>query len=217
MTDCRLKNQTTSPLLARLFQFLSRRSLLTLHRVGAVAGWLTYWFSPKYRRRMKGNLAQAFDGVVPGGLVSAAVRGAGEQALELPWVWLRSPSEVIDSVKVSGWELVEEARAEGRGILFLTPHLGCFEISAQFYGSRHPITVLYRPPKRAELQPLIEAGRGSRPGVSLAPADLAGVRRLIKALKAGEAVGMLPDQVPGNGDARCAHPPPRCQSEWLLG
>ncbi|MBX3680197.1 lysophospholipid acyltransferase family protein [Cognatazoarcus halotolerans] len=187
-------------LLARLFHFLSHRSLATLHRLGAVAGWLTYCLSPKYRRRLKGNLAQAFGGSVPEGVVPAAVRGAGEQAMELPWVWLRSPSEVIDTVKVSGWELVEEARANRRGILFLTPHLGCFEISAQFYGSRYPITVLYRPPKRAELQPLIEAGRGSRPGMRLAPADLAGVRRLIKALRAGEAVGMLPDQVPGNGE-----------------
>lgn len=190
---------TTLPLIDPLFRFLSRRSLRSLHRIGAVAGWLTYLLSPKYRRRLNGNLAQAFDGRVPKGLLAAAVRGAGEQALELPWVWLRSQTEVLGMVKVSGWELVEEARAEGRGLLLLTPHLGCFEISSQLYASRHPITILYRPPKRAELQPLIEIGRG-RPGVRLAPADVGGVRRLIKALRAKEAVGMLPDQVPGGGE-----------------
>ena len=32
------------------------------------------------------------------------------------------------------------------------------------------------------------------------PADVGGVRRLIKALRAREAVGMLPDQVPGSGE-----------------
>jgi KDO2-lipid IV(A) lauroyltransferase len=49
------------------------------------------------------------------------------------------------------------------------------------------------------LQPLIEAGRG-RDRVRLAPATLGGVRLLLKALRRGEAVGILPDQVPGNGE-----------------
>jgi KDO2-lipid IV(A) lauroyltransferase len=60
------------------------------------------------------------------------------------------------------------------------------------------MTVLYRRPKQDWLAPLIEEGRGAN--LKLAPADLSGVRRLLKALKNGEAVGMLPDQVPGNGE-----------------
>jgi KDO2-lipid IV(A) lauroyltransferase len=101
-------------------------------------------------------------------------------------------------VKVSGWELVEGAWAAGRGILFLTPHLGCFEITAQYYAAKKPMTALYRRPKQDWLAPLIEEGRGAN--LKLAPADLSGVRRLLKALKNGEAVGMLPDQVPGKGE-----------------
>ena len=76
--------------------------------------------------------------------------------------------------------------------------LGCFEITAQYYAARKPMTVLYRRPKQDWLAPLIEEGRGAN--LKLAPADLSGVRRLLKALKNGEAVGMLPDQVPGNGE-----------------
>jgi KDO2-lipid IV(A) lauroyltransferase len=60
------------------------------------------------------------------------------------------------------------------------------------------MTVLYRRPKQDWLAPLIEEGRGAN--LKLAPADLSGVRRLLKALKNGEAVGMLPDQVPGKGE-----------------
>jgi KDO2-lipid IV(A) lauroyltransferase len=101
-------------------------------------------------------------------------------------------------VRVTGWNLVEDAWREGRGILFLTPHLGCFEISAQYYASQRPMTVLYRRPKQDWLAPLIEQGRGAN--LTLAPADVSGVRRLLKALKRGEAVGILPDQVPGNGE-----------------
>jgi KDO2-lipid IV(A) lauroyltransferase len=55
----------------------------------------------------------------------------------------------------------------------------------------------------AALQPLIEAGRG-RGGVELAPATLAGVRRLLKALRRGNTVGILPDQAPSEGEGAWA-------------
>ena len=84
-------------------------------------------------------------------------------------------------------------------IVFLTPHLGCFEITAQYYASHAPITVLYRPPKYAFLQELIETGR-QRENLHLAPADVSGVRSLVKALKRGQAVGLLPDQAPKVGE-----------------
>ncbi|MDP2795576.1 MAG: DUF927 domain-containing protein [Sulfurisoma sp.] len=127
---------------------------------------------------------------------AAAIAEAGKAILELPKLWLRPHDEVVECiVKVSGRELVEEAWREGRGILFLTPHLGCFEITAQYYASFRPMTVLYRRPKQAWLAPIIEDGRGANP--RLAPADMSGVKKLLKALKNGEAVGMLPDQAPG--------------------
>jgi KDO2-lipid IV(A) lauroyltransferase len=104
-------------------------------------------------------------------------------------------------VEVSGWELVEAASRHGKGILYLTPHLGCFEITAQYLSTHAPITVLYRQPRQAWLQALIEAGR-ARPQLHLAAADLSGVRSLLKALRRGEAVGMLPDQAPKAGEGR---------------
>jgi KDO2-lipid IV(A) lauroyltransferase len=129
-----------------------------------------------------------------------AIAEAGKALLELPKIWLRPQDEVVERVvRVSGWDIVEAAWQRGEGILFLTPHLGCFEITAQYYAAHAPITVLYRPPKQAWLQPLIESGRGGA-NLHLAPADLAGVRRMLKALKRREAVGMLPDQVPGTGE-----------------
>lgn len=182
-----------------LFRFLSRLPLPVLHNLGALLGWLAYWLSPTYRRHLRENTAQAGLKAVRG----AAVAEAGKTLLELPKLWLRPQDEVVGRVvKVSGWELVEQAWQAGRGILFLTPHLGCFEITAQYYASFRPITVLYRRPKQDWLAPIIEAGRGAN--LQLAPADMSGVRRLLKALKSGEAVGMLPDQAPGVGEGEWA-------------
>ena len=178
-----------------VFKALARLPLPLLHNLGALAGWLAWLLSATYRRNFSRHIGQA--GMTAA--KTAAIAEAGKALLELPKIWLRPQDEVIARVvKVSGWELVEAAWSAGRGILFLTPHLGCFEITAQYYAARKPITVLYRRPKQAWLAPLIEAGRGAN--LKLAPADLSGVRRLLKALKSGEAVGMLPDQVPGNGE-----------------
>lgn len=182
-----------------LFHLLSRLPLRVLHLLGGWVGWLVYRLDAGYRGRLHDNLARAIGRDDPA-LARQAAREAGRQALELPWVWLRPAAEVVPRVgRVEGWELVESALAEGRGLLFLTPHLGCFEITAQYIASRTPITVLYRPPRKAALQPLMEAGR-ARGQMKTAPADLSGVRKLVKTLRSREAVGMLPDQAPGVGE-----------------
>ncbi len=185
-----------------VFRFLSHLPLPLLHNLGALFGWLAWLLSPTYRRHFRDNIALA-------GLAEArhaAIAEAGKAIAELPKIWLRPSAELVDRVvQVTGWERVEAARSAGHGIVYLTPHLGCFEITAQYLaarpgadGSAHPITVLYRKPRQAWLAPLMEQGRGTN--LKLAPADLGGVRRLMKALKQGEATGMLPDQVPGNGE-----------------
>ncbi|MDR3298678.1 MAG: lysophospholipid acyltransferase family protein [Candidatus Accumulibacter sp.] len=185
-----------------LFRLLNRLPLAWLHRLGALAGWLSWFCSPTYRRNMRENMRLALGESGARRARAAAIAHAGRQSLELPKIWLRPLDEVAGRVvAVSGWELVEAATRAGRGILYLTPHLGCFEITAQYLSTRAPITVLYRPPKQAWLQTMIEAGR-ARGQLAIAPADLSGVRALFKALKRGEAVGMLPDQAPKRGEGR---------------
>lgn len=182
-------------MLLRLFQILSVLPLPVLHAFGVVAGWVVYASSPGYRRRMRDNLTLA--GYAH--LLRPAIAESGKSVLELPFVWCGRPERVLGSATIHDWEVAQAALDAGRGVIFLTPHLGCFEIIAQAIASRAPLTALYRPPKKAALQPLLEQAR-SRAGLSLAPANLAGVRTLLKALKGGGAIGLLPDQVPGAGE-----------------
>jgi KDO2-lipid IV(A) lauroyltransferase len=96
-----------------------------------------------------------------------------------------------------------EAYASGQGVLFLTPHMGCFEITAQalalrFSAQHGPLTVLYRPARHAGLGEVMTLAR-QRTGLEAVPTTLAGVRSMIKALRSGRAVGLLPDQVPPEG------------------
>ena len=181
-----------------ILRLAARLPLSLAHRVGSVLGWLLYGMSPTYRRHVRENLAAArYDDAR---LRRRAIAAAGQMITELPALWFRPHEEVVALVKeVQGAEIAFAAQKAGKAILFLTPHMGSFEIAAQYAAVHVPITVLYRRPKAAWLEPLMRAGRG-RSNVRLVPADLTGVREIFSAIKRGEAVGLLPDQVPGVGE-----------------
>ncbi len=182
-------------MLVLLFRFLSTFPLPVLHALGAALGWLVYLASPSYRRRLRENLARA-------GYqhrLREAIAESGKAIVELPFVWCADQARVTRHVTMENWELVQRQLDSGKGIVFLTPHLGCFELTAQQVSLRVELTVMYRPPRQSALKPLVEGAR-ARQHMHLAPANLSGVRMLVKALKGGQPVGVLPDQVPQEGE-----------------
>lgn len=178
-----------------LFRCFSLLPLPVLHALGWVLGWVTFLASPRYRRRL---FAHAQLAGYPRSVALGSVAESGKLAAELPRLWLGRPVRV----EWDGMAHIDNAMAQGDGLLYLTPHLGCFEVTAQLvaqrFGERMPITVLYRPARQPWLRELMEKAR-SRPGLHTAPTTLAGVKQLIKALKLRQAVGLLPDQVPPSG------------------
>jgi KDO2-lipid IV(A) lauroyltransferase len=122
---------------------------------------------------------------------------------------MRPRSDIVTRTEVANMPIVDAALADGRPLMFLAPHLGCFEVTAQFYAAfrpeakTRPMTVLYRIPRKAVLREIVATGRAAE-GLKLAPADMKGVRMLMKAMKAREVVGILPDQVPSQGEGAWA-------------
>ena len=193
----------SSSLTVWIFDLAARLPLSVLHRIGSLLGWITYLLSATYAARMRENLGYALVGRSAEEfrkILNASIVETGKSLAELPWMWRRPLAEVTSSVMVChGWEHVEAARSKGQGIIFLTPHMGCFEVAALFTAERLPLTVLYRPPKLAWLEDVMRDGR-QRGQMRLARTDVGGVRLLYKALKRGEAIGLLPDQVPGKSE-----------------
>lgn len=182
-------------MLITLFRFLSKLPLPLMHVLGGALGWLVYWLSPSYRRRLQDNLSRAgFDACR-----RAAIAESGKNVAELPFIWCAPQERVLSTVTIEHWDVVQSALEAKQGVIFLTPHLGCFEITAQALATKMEITVLYRPPRKEALKPLIEGAR-ARHNLLLAPANLSGVRTLLKALKNNGAIGLLPDQVPQQGE-----------------
>lgn len=189
-----------------LLRLLARLPLPVLHGIGAVIG-RSYFGSGKHGRRTRDNLAAAGltnDASSLQQLIRSSAAESGKGMLETFAIWLRPQQEVVGWVReCHGWEHVEQAWQQQRGIIFLTPHLGCFEITAQYYAAHRPMSVLYRPPRQSWLAPLIAQGR-ERGQLKLAPTTMTGVRDLLKALKRHEAIGILPDQNPGKNEGEWA-------------
>jgi Kdo2-lipid IVA lauroyltransferase/acyltransferase len=196
-------------LLFKLFSFLP---LWLAHGIGAVLGWLVFALSPTYRGRFLANSKLA-------GYTFAEVKGAvassGRMVAELPKLWMSTAGKSQGKAEAPfmwrGREHIEAAYATGKGVIFLTPHLGSFEMIGQAWGQdfgpkpadkSHPhhgdFTVLFRPARKVWMAELVANSR-NRSGLATVPTNLSGVRQMIKALRKGEAVGLLPDQVPPDG------------------
>jgi KDO2-lipid IV(A) lauroyltransferase len=172
--------------------------------LGVAFGWLAYLGFSKHKRILRKNIALYNHTKDKKILLNQNIAETGKAFLETFPLWLRNHASVLALVKsCTGWQYVETALVAGKGIIFLTPHLGCFEITSLYYGAQHPMAVLYRPPRQRWLLPLIEAGR-QRGKITLAPANSAGVKQLLQALKRGEAIGILPDQAPFEGEGEWA-------------
>jgi Kdo2-lipid IVA lauroyltransferase/acyltransferase len=179
-----------------VFKCLSFLPLWLLHALGWLLGWVAFLGSSTYRQRFLANARQA--GIAPVQW-RQAVGESGKLVAELPRLWFGA----APPIHWDGEAHVARALEAGTGIIFLTPHLGCFEVTAQAYAQRfgqygQPITVLFRPPRQAWLARWVADAR-VRPGMNTAPTSLAGVKQLIKALRVGQCVGLLPDQVPPQG------------------
>jgi len=183
-----------------LVRWISGWPLRLLHAIGGLLGWLVWLCSPTYRRRVRTNAELAG---VPPSAWRRSIAQAGRMVAETPWLWLRAEDD--DLARWVTWrnpEALDAVVAAREPLLLLTPHMGSFEIAGRAYAARHgqakPITVLYRPARQRSLREFQEQAR-QRPAMPTAPANLAGVRQMLRALKRRETVGLLPDQVPPEG------------------
>lgn len=193
-------------MMAVLIRVLGLLPLPLLHLLGVVLGWVAYACAPAYRRRIRENLPAA----IPqrSRVLRRAVGEAGKQALELAWVWTVSARRILRRVQTANPEQIAALLRQDRAILMLTPHLGCFEVIAQHHtvspiGRTRPMLALYRVPRKQGLRALFVDAR-TRHGLRLAPADLHGVRLMLRALRERQIVGLLPDQVPSRGEGTWA-------------
>ncbi len=190
-----------------LLKLIFKLPLPMLHTVGIAVGWGMYLTDKRFSRRIRDNLLTAKIAAnveEHTKLVHQTAKEIGKGLIESLAIWFNSQNKIVKWVKgCTGWEHVEQALASKKGIIFLTPHLGCYEITSQYVGAQHPLTILFRPPRTKWLLPIMSKGR-QQGKVTLAETNMRGVRSLIKTLRNGGSIGILPDQVPNMGEGEWA-------------
>lgn len=187
------------PLLALGLGVLARLPLPLLHLLGTGLGLLSL-LRGRHRRLIRDNLTQA--GLYSPALLLRAGCEWGKSLVELFPIWLRPLEQVTAWVKdIQGWEHIEAAQAQGRGMVLLGPHWGCLELAGLTISSRLPVTALYRRPRQSWVHTIMLAGR-SRGQARMVEPNIRGVRALLTALKRNEAAWVLPDQKANRGEGQ---------------
>lgn len=176
--------------------------LIFHHLLGSILGLAMYLFDIKFKERITKNIARTKIINNKSKIRSLAIRNAmhiGMGLTESFAIWSAPDNKIYRFIKNTiNWDLIKKAQVKKKGIIFLTPHLGSFEITAQYYGIQNPITILYKPSKNNWINRFILNGR-TKNKVKPANIYIGGLREVIRSLKKGEAVGILPDQVPPEG------------------
>lgn len=182
------------------FRLLSLLPLPVLHGLGIALGWLIYLAPGRHRPRLNNNLLQSGLQISHPKLLRQVITETGKGIMELTAVWLRPQEKVVRLVReTQGREHFEAALQSGKGVVVVAPHIGCWEVIGHYIAARRPFTIMYRPARQEHLDQLMRKGR-ERGHARLVPTDLSGVKALLGALKRGETIGVLPDQVATQGD-----------------
>ena len=194
-------NAIKTRLLSVLFTVSAFLPLPILHALSDIVGFCAYIFAPKLRRRIADNLRQADLPCAAKNVLAVACESIKSGA-ELTVAWQRSPEYIVSLFReIYGWEYIQQAIDNKKGLLLITPHLGSYDLAGRMISEKLPfaLTAMFRPPKKAYLEPIMTAGRERGKGHA-APANAQGVRQVVRALKNKEAVIILPDQVPKAGE-----------------
>ena len=179
------------------FAALARQlPLESVHRFGNIAGWLLYKLAPKRRRLADRNLAlcfgDRFDADQRAHIALQSVQNLAKTMLELLRLPVMSDREWEEQVTVRGHEHVEAVRAEGRGVILAAPHFGNWEVVAATsvrLGWEGQVVA-----RDAKDRPTAQVINSARNGAGVKVLAREEIREMLRTLKRGDFLGIVPDQ-----------------------
>lgn len=181
-------------------KFFSRLSLPANHRLGRLIGKLAWYFPTRARKISLKNLhiySQSGNQAPVSQLCKQSLQHTGCAFTELGALWLWPRDRIFTLIKeVEGRQHVETALSSGKGVIFITPHIGSWEMIGLYVASHFNLTTMYKAHRIESVSEIMKRGR-ARFGGQYVAANTQGLAQLMKALRAGNSVGLLPDQDPG--------------------
>jgi KDO2-lipid IV(A) lauroyltransferase len=160
-----------------------------------VLAQMVYLLHPRLRRVGMRNLEMAFPEKTEAEracILRGEFTSLGRQLAEVCQFPRYTRDNIEQVVVYDGLENYERAHARGKGLLFLTAHLGAWELSAFAHSLHgHWLHVVMRPMDNPHLDQLLQGYRTMHGNKVVDKDDF--VRGLLAAMKAGEDVGILMD------------------------
>lgn len=186
-------------ILFNLFSHLPHRAA---KRLAVVLGHLFFWLPNREKNIATINIARCFPELSSQAqqqLVKQTLIDNVNTLLELPRIFTKGGDYALSLIQsVHGQQHYDAALQSGNGVILLAPHLGNWEITIHYFNQFSPMTAMFAPPKQAFLYDILQQAREST-GAKLVPTNITGIRALMKTLKNGGAIGILPDQQPKAG------------------
>lgn len=182
-----------------LLHVLAALPQVVVRSMAKTSGWLMWRANGRLRRVTERNLEICFPDFSAEQrtrLAQLSLRRLSSNIIDAGRTWLWRPERLLRQItRVSGEDHLRDAIAAGDGTLVLLPHLGNWELFNPYFSAYESVTAMYGHSKNAIFDDFIRQAR-QRSGTTMVHTGVSGVRALLKALKAGNIVLMLPDQVP---------------------
>lgn len=164
--------------------------------LGLCIGWLLWWLPNENRRVTRINVDLCLPHLSPEQrrqLARRSVVETGKGITELGWVW-NDPDAAL-ALTEDCHEQISSTLQDGRSVVILAPHLGCWEVLNFWLASRFNLHAMFMPGRLPGVDALVRRSR-EQLGSSLYPATPEGVRGLMRNLKRSATItAILPDQV----------------------
>lgn len=181
-----------------VLSWLARMPAPVADATGRLIGRFVHRKGSRNQRRTQINLALAYPDMPLKDrleLERQSLKDLGEKAARLARVWVlgsENPDQLRDPEDLDDWN---QAIKAGEGMLLLVPHLGNWELLGGWVAEHGVLNAMYRPARLQGVDELILNGRVAQ-GYQMHPTNVKGVAGLLKSLKKGEIVAVLPDQEP---------------------
>ena len=194
-------------MLYKTLMLLSSLACRTPRKLLLAAGWvlgnLYYLLIPKMRRRAVEQMMPALriDERTAKKLVRASFINMARNVLDILAMPMLNEQNLSDYIEIDHLERMEEALSEGRGVVVLTGHIGCWEwLSAAFTLNGMPVSAIAKPQPNIQYTRVLDDLRATI-RVEIFSRGTSELLAAARALKNGRILGFLADQDGGPGGA----------------
>ena len=194
-------------MLYNTLMFLSWLACRTPRPILLAAGWvlgnLYYLLIPKMRRRAVEHMMPALDidEAEAKKLVRASFINMARNVLDILAMPMLNEENLSEYIEIDHLERMQEALAEGHGVVVLTGHVGCWEwLSAAFTLNGIPVSAIAKPQPNIEYTRVLDDLRATI-HVEIFSRGTSELIAAARALKRGRLLGFLADQDGGPGGA----------------